>query len=151
MTAVPRTGRLAAVDYGTVRIGIAICDPGQSLASPFDNYSRRNLTLDAAYFQKLVAEERIVGLVVGLPVHTNGNESQKSQEARQFATWLAEVTNLPVQLYDERYTSALAEQHFHGTKMTKKKRKARLDMLAAQVLLASFLESTERGEGAGAL
>ena len=147
---VPREGRLAGVDYGTVRIGVAICDPGQSLASPYENYNRRTLELDAAYFKKLVAEERIVGLVVGLPLHNDGNESQKSREARQFAAWLAEQTQLPVQLYDERFTSALAEQYLAAGELTKKKRKARLDMLAAQILLASFLES-DRGTSEGAL
>jgi putative Holliday junction resolvase len=147
---VPRAGRLAAVDYGTVRIGVAICDPGQTLASPLENYTRRNRDLDAAWFKKLVAEERIVGLVVGLPLHNNGDESQKSHEARQFAAWLGEITGLPVQLYDERFTSALAEQYLAQGELTKKKRKARLDMLAAQILLASFLES-DRGTGEGAL
>lgn len=147
---VPREGRLAGVDYGTVRIGISVCDPGQRLASPFENYTRRTRELDAAYFKKLVADERLAGLVVGLPIHTDGNESQKSREARQFAAWLGEITGLPVQLYDERYTSALAEQYLAQGELTKKKRKARLDMLAAQILLASFLES-DRGTGEGSL
>ena len=151
MTGVPRQGRLAGVDYGTVRIGLAICDPGQKWASPFENYTRRTLSLDADFFRKFVQREQIVGLVVGLPVHGDGSESQKSQEARKFAAWLAELTALPVQMYDERYTSLLAEQYLAEGQLTKKQRKARLDMLAAQILLASFLESSERGTGASSL
>lgn len=141
---VPRQGRLAGVDYGTKRIGIAICDPDQRLASPYENYDRRTPPLDAAYFQHLVKEERVVGFVVGLPLHTTGNESQKSREARDFARWLTELTLLPVQLFDERFTSAQAEQLLLAAEMTSKRRKQRLDMLAAQILLASFLDSPTR-------
>jgi len=141
---VPRQGRLAGVDYGTKRIGIAICDPDQRLASPFENYTRRTPQLDSARFQLLAKEERLVGFVVGLPLHTTGNESQKSTEARQFADWLRELTGLPVQLFDERFTSSQAEQYLLAAEMTKKRRKERLDMLAAQILLASFIESPTR-------
>ena len=62
-------GRLAGIDYGTVRIGIAVTDPEQRLASPLANYTRRGEAADAAYFKRLVADERIVRFVVGLPIH----------------------------------------------------------------------------------
>jgi putative Holliday junction resolvase len=141
---VPRQGRLAGVDYGTVRIGIAICDPGQAFSSPYENYTRRTTALDGDYFRRLAKEESLVGFVLGLPLHTTGNESQKSREARQFADWLRATTGLPVQRCDERFTSAQAEQHLLAAELTKKRRKERLDMLAAQILLASFLESASR-------
>src|SRR5438445_4047193 len=92
----PRTGRLAAIDYGTVRLGIAITDPDQRLASPLENYTRRGLAADAKWLSELCAAERIAGFVIGLPVHTTGNESQKSAEARKFGKWVGEVTGLPV-------------------------------------------------------
>ena len=92
----PRTGRLAGIDYGTVRIGIAITDPAQSLASPLEILTRRDKFQDERYFLRLAEQERLAGFVVGLPVHTSGEESQKSFEAREFAKWLAEATKLPV-------------------------------------------------------
>jgi len=138
----PREGRLAAIDYGTVRIGIAVCDPSQSLASPLENYNRRTLELDARWLKSLAQQERIVGFVVGLPIHTSGQESQKSAEARKFAAWVQEITSLPVQLFDERYTSAHAEALLMDAGLTSKQRKARLDKLAAYVLLSAYLEST---------
>lgn len=147
----PAEGRLAGIDYGHVRIGIAICDAGRTLASPYENYTRRGATADARRFQELVRDEQIVGFVVGLPVHGSGEESGKSQEARQFGQWLAELTNLPVEYHDERYTSRQAEQHLGQSGLTKKRRKRRLDMLAAQIILASFLESHTPGEPPGAL
>jgi len=138
----PAKGRLAGVDYGTVRIGIAITDSDRRLASPYENYTRRGQEADADYFRKIAADESVAGFVVGLPVHTSGEESQKSAEARQFGAWLTEVTELPVQYFDERFTSVEAERHLLGAQMTRKKRKKRLDMLAAQIMLAAYLESS---------
>ena len=63
----PRSGRLAAIDYGTVRLGVAVTDPDQRLASPLENYTRRGKDADAEWLGKLAKAERIVGLVVGLP------------------------------------------------------------------------------------
>ncbi len=140
----PERGRLAGIDFGTVRIGVAVTDPSRTLASPFENYTRRGAEGDAAYFRELAEQEQIVGFVVGLPVHTSGDESQKSHEARQFGQWLAETTSLPVQYYDERYTSSQAEQLLGGAQLTKKQRQKRRDMLAAQIILASYLESNTR-------
>lgn len=142
----PRQGRLAAIDYGTVRIGVAVSDPDQKLASPLENYTRRGEAQDAAWLKSLAASERIVGFVVGLPVHTSGHESQKSHEARQFGKWLGELTGLPVQFFDERYTSAHAEALLLEAGFTTKRRKERLDKLAAQILLAAYLESSREGE-----
>ena len=137
----PRSGRLAGIDYGTVRIGIAITDPAQSLASPLEILTRRDLAQDERYFRRLAEQERLAGFVVGLPVHTSGEESQKSIEAREFAKWLGEITKLPIVLFDERYTTAHAEALLQDAGLTSKRRKARRDMLAAQILLAAYLES----------
>jgi len=142
----PATGRLAGVDYGTVRIGIAVTDRDRRLASPYENYTRGGPKADAEYFCRIAIEEGIVGFVVGLPVHTSGEESQKSIEARQFGAWLTEVTGLPVRYFDERFTSVEAERYLLDAQMTRKKRKKRLDMLAAQIMLAAYLESSRPSE-----
>ena len=106
MSDFPSEGRLAGIDFGTVRIGVAVSDPGRKFSSPYENYTRRDEVSDCAYFQQLVCDENVVGFVVGLPVHTTGQESQKSHEVRQFAQWLTRVTERPVRFYDERFTSA---------------------------------------------
>src|SRR5271168_1574847 len=142
-----RTGRLAGIDYGTVRIGIAISDARQTLASPYENYTRRSPQSDAEYFRRLAREEQVVQFVVGLPVHLSGRESQKSIEARAFGQWLTAETGLPVEFFDERFTSSEAEQFLGAAELTKKQRKARLDKLAAQIMLTAFLESHTRGAG----
>jgi putative Holliday junction resolvase len=142
----PLPGRVAGIDYGSVRIGIAISDPGRTIASPYENYTRRGPEQDARRMRRLVEEERVKLLVVGLPIHLDGRESEKSREARQFGRWLAEVTEVPVEFFDERFTSAEAEQFLLDAQMTKKRRKARMDMLAAQILLSSYLESRSKGQ-----
>lgn len=142
---IPGNGRLAGIDFGTVRIGIALTDPDRILASPHENYTRGDQQQDATYFQKLIDEERIVGFVVGLPIHTDGNESQKSGEAREFGAWLAEVSERPVTYFDERFTSAFAGQILSTGKMSRKQKKKRLDMIAAQILLTAYLESSRSG------
>jgi putative Holliday junction resolvase len=145
-------GRVAGIDYGTVRIGIAISDPMRKIASPMENYTRRNPELDAQRFKRLAEEEKIVLFVVGLPVFLDGRESPKSAEARQFGQWLIEVTGVPVVYFDERFTSVEAENLLIDADMTKKRRKKRLDMLAAQIMLSAFLESNaEDGQNPGAL
>ncbi len=138
----PAGGRLAGIDFGTVRIGIAITDPARILASPYENYTRRSEEADADHFRRLVDDEDVVGFVVGLPVHTSGEESQKSLEARRFGLWLEQATGRPVRFFDERFTSAHARRVLAGAELTRRKTKSRLDMVAAQIILASYLESS---------
>ncbi len=147
----PSAGRLASVDFGTVRIGVAVSDARQTLASPLDNHTRGSQDQEAGYFRRLVKEEVLVGFVIGLPVHMSGDESQKSQEARAFGNWLAEVTGLPVDFYDERYSSAIADDFLAIGQLTKKQRQKRRDMLAAQVILASYLESDRKSNNPSSL
>jgi len=139
---VPSRGRLAAFDFGTVRIGVAVTDPDQRIASPLEIRQRGSVNADCQWLMDLVERENICGIVVGLPIHGNGRESIKSLESRRFAILIREITGLPTQLYDERFTTVEADALMSETKTTRKKRKQRRDKLAAQILLASFLEST---------
>lgn len=139
-------GRIAGIDYGTVRIGVAIGDLEVGMASPHENYTRRSERLDAEYFASLAREERLARWVVGLPVHLHGGESQKSAEAREFGAWLSEKTGLPVEFYDERYTSSEATELLRASNLSPKQRKAKLDALAAQIMLTAYLESGANGQ-----
>jgi len=136
----------AGIDYGTVRIGIAVANTEVGIASPYENYTRRSKPLDAEYFATLAREERIGRFVVGLPVHLHGGESQKSTEARAFGKWLAEVTGVEVHYFDERFTTSQADEYLSAAKLTKKQRQARRDQLAAQIMLTAYLESGARDQ-----
>jgi len=139
-------GRIAGIDYGTVRIGIALGDLELGIAGPYETYTRRNVDLDSKYFVELASAEHLKRFVVGLPVHLDGHESQKSREAREFGDWLGQLTGVPVDYYDERFTSAQAEAILGEANLTKKRRKARIDQLAAQIMLTAYLESGAKSQ-----
>ena len=132
-TSVPiPAGRVAAVDYGRKRMGIAICDAERIIASPWPmRQPTGDEKAEAAFFKRLVAEEAIVGFVVGLPVHADGSDSKMSVEAERFAVWLGETTSRPVSFQDERYTSVEAAGMLAGLGLSRGKKKARADSVSA--------------------
>lgn len=136
----PEKGKIAGIDFGTVRIGIATCDAERLIAFPYAIYRRRNEKKDIEYFQQFAKEERIVHFVLGLPLHCNGDLSDKAREAIAFGSQLAEATGLTIDFLDERFTSAEAENYLRTAKLNAKKRKERLDMIAAQIILSTYLE-----------
>lgn len=140
-------GVLLGFDYGTVRVGLAMCDPDRILASPLETYTRQSEQSDGTHYAKLAADHRAVALVVGLPLHANGDESDKSREARAFGAWLSNVTALPVVFWDERFTTALAEDALLGARLTNKKRRERRDRVAAQMILQNYIEAGCPPEG----
>ena len=109
-------GVLLGFDYGTVRVGLAVTDPDRIIASPLETYARQSDALDAAYCTRIATERRAVALVVGLPLHANGDESEKSREARTFGAWLSSATGLTVIFWDERFTTALADDVLDATR-----------------------------------
>jgi putative Holliday junction resolvase len=125
---------------------VATAELAVGIAGPYETYVRRSESLDAEYFRRLATEERLDRFVVGVPVHTSGHESQKSLEARAFGDWLHKSTGVPVEYFDERYTSAEAEALLLDAGLSKKRRKERLDQLAAQIMLTAYLESGARGQ-----
>jgi len=144
---VPAEGALLGIDYGSKRLGFAVCDREQSIASPVENYERQTLPVDAKALQRLIEDYRVVGLVVGLPVHMSGEEGAQAQEAHQFGEWAARETGLPLQFWDERFSSHSADVALFQGELTKKKHKARRDMLAARAILQSFLDAADRDAG----
>ncbi|SFI14933.1 Holliday junction resolvase RuvX [Planctomicrobium piriforme] len=135
----PPAGRLLGIDYGTKRVGVAIATPDRTIASPLEIYQRRNEQLDARYFKTVIEDYRPCGIVVGLPVHVSGAEGESAQGARRYGKWLGELSGLPVEFWDERYTSSVAEDYLLGADMTRQQRKKRIDMVAAQIMLQSYL------------
>ena len=142
--AVPAKGRLLGIDFGTKRLGFAVCDPAQTMSAPVENYTRGDLNQDGRVLRRLLEEYRPVGVVIGLPVHMSGQESGKSKEARAFGHWVTTTTGLPVAFWDERYSSAIAEEYLRSAELSKKGRDKRRDMLAAHILLKNFLQSRDR-------
>jgi putative Holliday junction resolvase len=134
-------GRVAGIDYGRRRIGVAVCDAARIIASPLCvRETTGDQAADAAFFRTLAADEDLVGLVVGLPLHADGGTSEMSAEVERFAAWLGRVTGLPVAFADERFTSHEAAGKLAGVGLTRAGKKKRSDAVAAQVVLASWME-----------
>jgi len=148
---VPCEGRLLGLDYGTRRIGVAVCDDMQIIASPLENYTRASEEADSHFLRDVVSEYRVVGIVVGLPVHMSGDEGGKAAEARAFGDWVSGITSLPVAYRDERYTSSMADDHLRAAGVPRGRRKELRDKIAAQIILQSFIESGDRSQSPGSL
>jgi putative Holliday junction resolvase len=129
------------VDYGAVRVGLAVSDPDRKFSFPLEVLQRRSREEDAAFFRALAEREEVGAVVVGLPVHLDGRESRESELARKYGAWLAEVMGLPVSYYDERFTSVQAEGALWDAGLTHGKRKQRRDKVAAQMMLQAYLDA----------
>jgi putative pre-16S rRNA nuclease len=138
----PSSGRLLAVDWGEVRLGIALSDETQTLATPLETLVRRaGKRLPLARFLALVAEHGPVGIVVGLPLTGEGEEAESAAAARELAGELGRRTGLPVELWDERMSTARALAAIREQGGSTRGRKADVDSLAAAVLLQHFLDA----------
>jgi len=134
-------GRLAGIDYGRRRIGISICDSERMISSPLMVHKTTgDRQFDATFFLKLVEQEEIVGFVIGLPIHSDGRNSEMSSEVEKFATWLSDITERPIAFQDERHTSQEASGLLRPARLTRGQKKERHDAVAAQVILSAWLE-----------
>lgn len=132
---------ILGIDFGLRRVGAAISDPGRTMAFPLEQHERRGPDGDARHYRELVKENDVERIVIGLPLHTSGREGQLAIAARTFGEWLARVTERPVFYFDERYTTVEAEHRLLDAGLTRQKRKAVRDKLAAQIMLQSYLDA----------
>jgi putative Holliday junction resolvase len=122
--------RVLALDYGSARCGAAVSDPSGTLATPLDPVLRPGTRRGLERLAQLVRELGAERVVVGLPISLSGGDSAQTRETRAFAERLRAAVNVPVELYDERFTSSLAHQAGGS---------ASLDSRAAAVLLDEWL------------
>lgn len=137
-------GRILAVDYGTVRIGLAISDPNAFLAQSLDVLRRKSDDDAIEQIALVVREREISEVVVGLPLNMNGSVGEKAQTCRQFALQLEERIRIPVQLFDERLTTVAAQRSLIEQDVRRSKRKQVVDAVAATVLLQTYLDFRNR-------
>jgi putative Holliday junction resolvase len=140
-----RPGVRLAVDVGSVRIGVARCDPGGLLASPLDTVRRG--AGDIALVQQLATQNDAIEIVVGLAVGLRGREGSAAADGRDFARRLAAAVDpVPVRLVDERFTTVLAHAALRQGGHDSRARRQTVDMAAAALLLQGALDA-ERSSG----
>ena len=142
----PTTGRLLGVDWGDVRIGLALSDESQVLASPLETLVRRpGKRFPMPRFLELVAQHAPVGLVVGLPLTGEGDEGESAAGARVIADAIVRRTGLPLALWDERMSTARALAAIREQGGSTRGRREDVDALAAAVVLQHYLEARRAG------
>lgn len=139
---IPEAGRILAVDWGERRIGLALSDETQTIASPLGTITRRaGKRFRMPEFLAHVTTHRPVGLVVGLPLTPEGDDGPSALAARELAAQLGARTYLPVEMVDERMTTARAHAAIREQDGGTRGRREDVDALAATILLQHFLET----------
>lgn len=131
------------VDVGTVRVGVAACDPDGIMAFPVATVQRSGAAV--AEVAAHAAERDAVEIFVGLPMHLSGAEGPSAADARAFAAELAERAGIPVRLVDERLSTASASRAMREAGRSAKAQRQSIDQAAAVVILDTALDAARRG------
>jgi putative Holliday junction resolvase len=132
--------RYLAIDHGQKRTGLAISDASETLVSPHSVIETTSEEELLRRISDVLVAEGIDAIVVGLPINMDGTESDRSRKVRQFVLAMQELTDKPVHLHDERLSSFEAGHLVGDLELTRKKKKKRLDAIAAASILRSFFE-----------
>lgn len=128
------------LDLGTKTIGVAISDRLQTVATPRETIKRKRFGLDADALARLITDNQIAGIVLGLPMNMDGSEGPRAQSTRAFARNLAARIALPIFFWDERLSTVAAERALLEADMSRKKRAGVIDNVAASYILQGVLD-----------
>ncbi len=133
-------GKLLSVDFGDTRTGLAVSDPSRFLASGIGYISPGGLDKTAEAVAERAAAEGVSAIIVGLPVNMDGSEGSRAARCRKFASFVKQLSGLPVAMFDERMTTMTATRYLNETNTRGKKRKGVIDTLSAQIILQNCLD-----------
>ena len=136
--------RVMALDYGDVRIGIALSDVTRFLASGYENYTRKNIDDDCKHIADIVSSNNVKIIVIGLPLNMDGSKGERVEKTYEFAEVLKKFTDAEIEFLDERLTSVSAEKILISADVSRKKRKEVLDKLSATIILQDYLDVNNR-------
>ncbi len=141
MTILQDGQRILAIDYGSVRIGIALSDPMRIIASALETVA--NTPAIGGTIAALVGEHNVGMVVVGMPVNLKGQEERKAREVQAFVESLRSAVPVPVRTWDERFTSVMAHRSMidAGLRKMQRREKGRVDRIAAAIVLQNFLDA----------
>lgn len=127
------------IDFGLARIGIAFSDDTKFLASPFQTYKRKGDEQDVDYLLNLIKTKNVDEIVCGLPMNMAGVEQEIAKKTRDFMAILQTKHDIKIVFVDERLSSSMAEEILKETEKDWKKRKEKLDAVAASIILQDYL------------
>lgn len=131
--------RILALDWGTVRIGAAISDEGQTIAFPLERFiESRN---SVAEIKKLIVEQEVGKIIIGAPISLSGKESDSLSQTEMFVEQLKKETKLPIETVDERFSSVHAGKILQDQNISAKDQRLIKDNISAQILLQRYLDT----------
>jgi putative Holliday junction resolvase len=140
------TSRTLGIDYGDVRIGIAVSDAMGWIAQGVETITRKSEEADLARIGELIKQYDVDKIVVGLPKNMNGTIGPRGELCQQFAEILKSKFGLPVILWDERLSTMAAERMLVSADVSRKKRKQVVDKMAAAIILQNYLDRQQSGK-----
>lgn len=132
--------RLLGLDLGEKTIGLALSDPGLTIATPTETLKRGKFSVDASRLDEIIAKQNVGGLVVGLPLNMDGSDGPSAQSARAFARNFAARSPLPVLMWDERLSTAAVTRTLLAADTSRKRRAQVVDKMAAGYILQGALD-----------
>ena len=136
--------RILGIDYGEKRVGLAISSPVGHIAQGLPTIERMDGKDYLEELADIIEEKEVSEIVVGLPKNMNDTIGEKAEEVLEFVETLKSKFGLPVHTFDERLTTVRAHRAMTGAKMSKKGKKKRVDMIAAQFILQAYLDQISR-------
>lgn len=133
--------KIMGLDYGEARIGVAISDELGMLASPLDTICEKNRELQLEKTAEVAKLNKVEKLVVGYPKHMDGTIGHRAQYTEQFASDLSDMLGIPYEMWDERLSSTEAHRILEAGGVSGKKRKTKVDKIAAVIILQGYLDS----------
>lgn len=135
----PASGRLMALDHGSKTIGVAISDAERRMAQPVETIMCKKFLVDVERLKQLIAAHQPTALIIGYPLNMDGSEGPRCQSVRAFVRNLEAHIDLPMLMWDERLSSAAAEDAMKDAQIRAAQRHAKRDAAAAAMILESLL------------
>jgi putative Holliday junction resolvase len=133
--------RVLAIDHGSKRIGIAVSDELKLIAQPLEYILAEPFANFVARLKDVIQQKEVELVVVGMPRNLNGSYGPAALKVQEFVAALKDAINVPIRTWDERLTSAQANRFLIEGKVRRQQRKEKVDMMAAAILLQSYLDS----------
>ncbi len=140
-SALPEGGRLLGLDVGTKTIGTALCDAGWTIATPAELVRRTKFAKDLAVLQALARAQQVAGIVLGLPLNLDGTDSPRTQSVRAFARNLENPLELPILLWDERWSTQAVTRTLLDADASRARRAELVDKMAAAYILQGAIDA----------
>lgn len=138
--ALPASARLIGLDLGTKTIGLALSDLGRRIATPLETIKRKKFSLDVAELLAICEKQKVVAMIIGLPLNMDGSEGPRAQATRAFVRNLVPLTTLPITYWDERLSTTAVTRTLLEADTSRAKRAEAVDKMAASFILQGALD-----------